>query len=95
MPLTDVQICSAKAQEKVTKLSDGGGLQCWIMPSGGKLWYLAYRTPEKKQRKLALGAYGIGRSSAYAQCKAGRLTLRKVGSRSLILLGEAERWAAC
>lgn len=38
--------------------------------------------------------YGIGRSTAYAEHNAGRLNFRKVGNRSLILHGEAERWAA-
>lgn len=38
--------------------------------------------------------YSIGRSLTYQEHKAGRLSFRKVGSRSVILLGEAERWAA-
>lgn len=48
----------------------------------------AYTLPEFCQR------YGIGRSTAYAEHSAGRLSFRKVGSRTLILHGEAERWAA-
>jgi Arm DNA-binding domain len=39
------------------KLSDGGGLQLWIMPSGSKLWCLAYRDRSGKQKKLSLDAY--------------------------------------
>lgn len=38
--------------------------------------------------------YGIGRSLVYNERKAGRIIFRKVGSRTLILHGEAERWAA-
>lgn len=38
--------------------------------------------------------YSIGRSSAYAEIKAGNLPLRKCRGRSLILIGDAERWAA-
>lgn len=38
--------------------------------------------------------YSIGRSTAYAEHNAGRLSFRKVGNRTLILHGEAERWAA-
>ena len=38
--------------------------------------------------------YGIGRSLAYQEHKAGRLSFRKVGTRSLILTSEAERWAS-
>jgi hypothetical protein len=38
--------------------------------------------------------YGIGRSSAYAEIREGNLPLRKCRGRSLILIGDAERWAA-
>lgn len=48
----------------------------------------AYSIPEFCQR------YGIGRSTAYNEHNAGRLPFRKVGNRSLILHGDAERWAA-
>ena len=41
--LTDVAIRKARSGERLAKLSDGGGLQLWLTPSGGKLWYLAYR----------------------------------------------------
>ena len=55
--LTDAAIRAAKGQENRTvKLSDGGGLQLWLKPSGSRLWYLAYRFAGK-QRKLALGPY--------------------------------------
>lgn len=43
--------------EKLIKLSDGGGLQLWITPAGSKLWHLAYRDSQGKQKKLALGKY--------------------------------------
>src|SRR5580698_8182146 len=57
MPLTDKQVQNAKTVAgKVAKLSDGGGLQLWVMPSGGKLWNLAYRLAGK-QRKLSIGPY--------------------------------------
>ena len=57
MPLTDAQIRGAKADPSRTlKLSDGGGLQLWLPPTGSKLWNLAYRH-EGKQKKLALGPY--------------------------------------
>jgi integrase len=55
--LTDIAIRKAKPGERLVKLSDGGGLQFWITPSGGKLWYLAYRFGGR-QKKLAIGAYG-------------------------------------
>ena len=57
MPLTEKQVQNAKALVgKTAKLSDGGGLQLWVTPSGGKLWNLAYRFAGK-QRKLAIGPY--------------------------------------
>lgn len=56
MPLTDAAIRAARPGERVAKLSDGGGLQLWIMPNGSKLWRLAYRFGGR-QKKLAMGAY--------------------------------------
>jgi integrase len=59
MPLTNLQIEKAKPGPKVVKLSDGGGLQLWIMPTGSKLWHLAYRNSEGKQKKLAFGPFPL------------------------------------
>lgn len=57
MPLTDAAIRAAKPQaDKTLKLTDGGGLQLWIAPSGGKLWRLAYRF-DGKQKKASFGAW--------------------------------------
>lgn len=56
MPLTNIQIQNAKAGAKLSKLSDGGGLQLWIFPDGAKRWRLAYRF-NGKQKLLALGVY--------------------------------------
>jgi integrase len=57
MALTDMSIRSARPIEgKTIKLSDGGGLQLWMSPSGARLWNLAYRFGGK-QRKLAIGPY--------------------------------------
>ena len=54
--LTDVKVRSAKSPERITKLSDGGGLQLWVTPAGGKHWKLAYRF-DGKQKKLPIGPY--------------------------------------
>jgi predicted DNA-binding transcriptional regulator AlpA len=35
---------------------------------------------------------GIGRTAVYAEMKAGRLSAKKVGRRTIILRSEAERW---
>jgi integrase len=56
MPLSDIAIRTAKPSDSVIKLSDGGGLQLWIMPTGSKLWRLAYRF-HGKQKALAIGSY--------------------------------------
>ncbi len=54
MPLTELQIRTAKAAEKITNLSDGGGLQLWVTPDGAKRWRLAYRFAGG-QKVLAIG----------------------------------------
>ncbi len=54
--LTDKAIKNAKTGERLTILSDGGGLQLWLTPAGGKLWNYAYRFGAKR-RKLAIGPY--------------------------------------
>lgn len=60
MTLTAKGVESAKPRPgaKVTKLSDGGGLQLWITPTGSKLWRLAYRFGGK-QKLVAIGAYPV------------------------------------
>ncbi len=56
MPLTDARCRSQVADAKLTKLSDGAGLQLWVRPNGARLWRLAYRF-KGKQKLLALGVY--------------------------------------
>ncbi|WP_026608038.1 tyrosine-type recombinase/integrase [Methylocapsa acidiphila] len=56
MPLTDMEIRAAKPEARLVKLSDGGGLQLWIMPDGAKRWRLAYRFAGG-QKLLAIGVY--------------------------------------
>ena len=34
----------------------------------------------------------VGRTKAYAEAKAGRLTLRKIGTKTVILRSDAEGW---
>ncbi len=59
LPLTDLQIKSAKPREKTYKLSDGGGLFIEITPVGTKLWRMGYTQPNGKKTRLALGAYPV------------------------------------
>ncbi len=56
MPLTDITIRNAKPLPTMQKLSDGGGLQLWVTPAGGKIWKLAYRF-DGAQKTLTLGPY--------------------------------------
>ena len=56
MSLTDITCKATKPAQKRTKLSDGGGLQHWIMPNGMRLWRLVYRHAGR-QRVLAIGSY--------------------------------------
>ncbi|ACK50507.1 integrase family protein [Methylocella silvestris BL2] len=56
MALTDMEIRAAKPSARIVKLSDGGGLQLWLMPDGAKRWRLAYRFAGG-QKLLAIGVY--------------------------------------
>lgn len=56
MPLTDMQIRSAKPAERQFKLSDGGWLFLVVMPSGSKLWRMAYRF-HGVEKTLSFGGY--------------------------------------
>ncbi|TWH00564.1 integrase [Mesorhizobium sp. J18] len=58
MALSDVKCRNARPAPKLRKLSDGGGLQLWVQPSGSRLWRLAYRFGGK-QKLLALGSYPL------------------------------------
>ena len=76
MPLTDTAIRAAKPQEgRTIKLSDGGGLQLWVVPSGSKLWRMAYRFNDR-QLKLILGIYpAVGLKEAREQRDAAKRLL--------------------
>jgi integrase len=56
VPLTNSEIKNRKPKGKSFKLSDGQGLHLLVVPTGGRLWRLAYRFGGK-QKTLALGAY--------------------------------------
>ena len=56
MALTDREIRKIEPGKVLAKLSDGGGLQLWVMPDGAKRWRLAYRY-SGKQKTLAIGVY--------------------------------------
>lgn len=57
-PLTDTQIRRRRPQAREHNLSDGGGLQLRIKPSGSKVWLFNYPRPGTKRRtNLKLGTY--------------------------------------
>lgn len=56
MALTDLKVRSLKPASNTYTVSDSGGLHVMVMPTGSKLWRLAYRFAGK-QKSLALGKY--------------------------------------
>lgn len=56
MPLTDAQIRGFKPESKRFRQSDGQGLFLEVMPSGKKIFRLAYRL-NKEQRTVLIGEY--------------------------------------
>ena len=75
MALTDMAIRALKANGKLQKISDGDGLQLWVMPHGSKLWRYAYRF-NGAQKTLAIGQYPeIGLADARKKRDEARATL--------------------
>lgn len=58
MALSDAACRAAKPGPKLKKLSDAGGLQLWVQPSGTRLWRVAYRYMGK-QKLLSIGMYPL------------------------------------
>jgi integrase len=56
MAISDTTIRNLKATGKKQKLSDGGGLQFWLLPGGTKTWRYAYRFGGS-QKDVVLGQY--------------------------------------
>lgn len=54
--LTDLKLRNTKPTDKIQKLSDGRGLQCWVMPTGSKYWRMEYRFSGRK-KLLSIGTY--------------------------------------
>jgi Arm DNA-binding domain len=79
MALSEAKIRTVKSSTKLRKLSDGGGLQLWITPAGGKHWKLAYRHGRPaKQRLLPLRAYpAVGLAGARLASIEARILLAR------------------
>lgn len=56
--LTDSKCKAAKPREKAYKLFDGHGLFLHVMPTGGRVWRMAYRVDSKPQT-ATFGAYPL------------------------------------
>jgi integrase len=56
VPLSDLQVKTAKPKGKDYKLVDGYGLYLLVTPTGGKLWRFDYRYSDKR-KTVAFGAY--------------------------------------
>jgi integrase len=68
MALTDARCRNFKPGSAFKKLSDSGGLQLWVQPTGSRLWRMAYRYGGK-QKLLALGTYPATSLSAARQAR--------------------------
>lgn len=56
--LKDIQVRKAIPQEKVYRLSDGGGLELKVNSNGSKLWEMRFTSPIlQKRRRTSLGSY--------------------------------------
>ena len=79
MPLNDTQIRNAKPKSAPYRLTDGGGLQLDVRPSGAKFWRYRYRI-EGRENMFAAGEYaqppaGESDKQKAARIAAGKLTL--------------------
>ncbi|GAB5498516.1 MAG: integrase domain-containing protein [Pseudohongiellaceae bacterium] len=75
-PLTNTEVSKAKPRDKVYSLSDGGGLQLRIKPSGSKTWLLDYYRPYTKKRTSI--SFGTFPEVTLAQARSQRESARKL-----------------
>ncbi len=75
-PLTNTEVSRAKPRDKVYSLSDGGGLQLRIKPSGSKTWLLDYYRPYTKKRTSI--SFGTFPEVTLAQARSQRESARKL-----------------
>ncbi len=75
--LSDAKVRALKPAEKPCKISDGGGLYLLVLPTGSKLWRVAYRHGGK-QKTLALGPYpDVGLAEAREGLRTAKSLLRE------------------
>lgn len=85
MPINDTQIRNAKPADKVYRLTDGGGLQLEVRPTGAKLWRYRYRI-DGRENMFAGGEYvqpprGETPQQAANRVASGLLTLAEARSK--------------
>ncbi|MGV8893170.1 MAG: tyrosine-type recombinase/integrase [Burkholderiaceae bacterium] len=73
-PLTDTQVKTAKPKDKPYTLADGGGMYLEIVPTGSRIWRMAYRQENGKPNRLTFGAYP---AVSLLDARAKRTTARK------------------
>jgi hypothetical protein len=56
-PLTDIQPCTAKAEDKPDKLADGSGLYLLVNQDGAKHWWRMDYTHSGKRQAIVFGKY--------------------------------------
>jgi len=79
-PLTDIQIKNAKPKDKPYTLADGGGMYLEVMPTGSKIWRMAYRQANGKNNRLTFGPYP---EVSLLDARAKRMDARKVKASGL------------
>lgn len=57
IPLTDIQVKTAKPKDRPYKLADGGGMYLEVTPTGSKLWRMKFKQANGKESRLAFGSY--------------------------------------
>ena len=76
MTLTHARCRAQKPDARRRKVSDGNGLQFWVLPNGKKCWTLIYQY-RLRQRSLALGPYPqVALSEARCKRELARSLLR-------------------
>ncbi len=84
-PLSAVEVKNAKPQNKLYKLSDGGGLSLWVYPTGNKNWVLSIQKDKKRKdlRKPFL-------SMTLAEARAWREEVRTRVAKGQSMSGKSE-----
>jgi integrase len=75
-PLTNTQVKQSKPKDKQYKLSDGGGLQLRVKPTGSKSWILDYFKPITKKRSYM--GFGTFPEVSLAQARERRVEAKEL-----------------